>query len=51
MNRGLCALVLAVSLLANPASAQVVLVGVDGASWSVIDPLLATGELSEPIPI
>lgn len=45
MNRGLCALVLAGSLLAVPASARVVLVGVDGASWSAIDPLLAAGEL------
>jgi hypothetical protein len=45
MNRGLCALVFAASLLAMPASARVVLVGVDGASWSVIDPLLAGGEL------
>jgi hypothetical protein len=45
MNRGLCALVCAATLLANPASARVVLVGVDGASGSVIDPLLAAGEL------
>ena len=45
MIRGLCALVLAASLLAVSASARVVLVGVDGASWSVIDPLLAAGEL------
>ena len=45
MNRGLGALLCAASLLALPASARVVLVGVDGASWSVIDPLLAAGEL------
>ena len=45
MNRGLFALLCAATLLANPASARVVLVGVDGASWSVIDPLLAAGEL------
>ncbi len=45
MNHGLCALLCAVSLLASPVSARVVLVGVDGASWSVIDPLLAAGEL------
>ena len=45
MNRGLCALLCAASLLASPVSARVVLVGVDGASWSVIDPLLAAGEL------
>ena len=45
MNRGFCALLCAATLLANPASARVVLVGVDGAAWSVIDPLLAAGEL------
>jgi len=45
MNRGLCALVLTASLLSVSASARVVLVGVDGASWSVMDPLLAAGEL------
>lgn len=30
---------------AAPAAARVVLVGVDGASWNVIDPMLARGEL------
>ena len=37
---------LALAVLAAPAdAARVVLVGVDGASWGVIDPLLAAGEL------
>ena len=45
MIRSLCALLCGASLLAIPASARVVLVGVDGASWSVIDPLLAAGKL------
>jgi hypothetical protein len=45
MNRALGALLCAASLLAVPASARVVLIGVDGASWSVIDPLLASGQL------
>jgi hypothetical protein len=32
-------------LLAAPARAKVVLLGIDGASWNVIDPLVAAGEL------
>jgi hypothetical protein len=32
-------------LLAVPARGRVVLLGIDGASWNVIDPLLAAGEL------
>jgi predicted AlkP superfamily phosphohydrolase/phosphomutase len=31
--------------LAAPADARVVLIGLDGASWNVIDPMLAAGEL------
>lgn len=31
--------------IASPAAARVVLVGVDGASWNLLDPMLAAGEL------
>lgn len=45
---GVLALVLGVGAAAGaPAQARVVLLGIDGASWSVIDPLLAAGELPE----
>ena len=46
--RACAGLVLAVPLLLGPvaaADARVVLVGMDGASWNVIDPMLAAGEL------
>ncbi len=39
------ALALLVLMLAMPAHARVVLVGLDGASWNVIDPMIAAGEL------
>lgn len=45
MNRAITALLCAASLLAVPASARVVLIGVDGATWRLIDPLLAAGRL------
>ena len=43
----LAALVLALGAAAGSAQARVVLLGIDGASWSVVDPLLAAGELPE----
>ena len=45
-RRAPIALAIGAALLAGPASARrVVLVGIDGGSWNVIDPLLAAGEL------
>jgi arylsulfatase A-like enzyme len=43
----LAGLVLCLGAAAAPAAARVVLLGIDGASWSVLDPLLAAGELPE----
>ncbi len=38
-------LCLGLLLSATPATARIVLVGIDGGSWNVIDPMLAAGEL------
>ena len=40
-----CIAALVITSLALPASGRVVLVGLDGASWNVIDPMIAAGEL------